>query len=58
MDSLALISSLTLAARKLIAILLSETLCLLLFPLSHTHLLEHTVTRKHDPNKDMPKETL
>lgn len=42
---------LTLAARKPIAVLHSETLCLLLFPLLHTHVLRDIVTHKPGPKK-------
>lgn len=48
---LILVSSLTLAARKPIAVLHSETLCLLLFPLLHTHVFRDIVTHKPGPRK-------
>lgn len=48
---LILVSSLTLAARKCIAVLHPENLCLLLFPLLHTHVLRDIVTHKPGPRK-------
>lgn len=52
---LILVSSLTLAARKCIAVLHPETLCLLLFPLLDTHVLRDIVTHKPGPRKTCPK---